>query len=390
MGHPARYLGGAAAIVVVVAVVVMPTRQAGAGPSAALPSSIAGIPLPSLPGLPVPLPSISPPKLPLPPLKPPTTGPGAPAGTPTPAPDSPDSGGGAQPGAPGTTGAADGTVTGAVGGADDDPTGVIIRDPGADLYPQPPVDPITTPQAQLVAQLNEVERRVQYLRNVLTRSRAELAAAQAKLGPVPQLITHLAAPNPPSPGLRDTAAAPVLTLAAAIDADEAELAQREAEAETLRQRVNQGVQDMLAAGAVITSPGSPPAPGKLLRPVAGPITSRFGPRLDPFYHVWQVHKALDIAAPAGTEIIAAAGGRVTQAGWSGGLGNYTCIDHGQFNGQRLSTCYGHQQAILVTPGQQVSAGQVIGRVGSTGKSTGPHVHFQVLIGGRPVDPLPWI
>jgi murein DD-endopeptidase MepM/ murein hydrolase activator NlpD len=88
--------------------------------------------------------------------------------------------------------------------------------------------------------------------------------------------------------------------------------------------------------------------------------------------------------------VAAAGGRVTQAGWAGGYGNYTCIDHGLVGGARLSTCYGHQQAILVAPGQQVTAGQVIGRVGSTGASTGPHLHFEVRLGGRPVDPLPWI
>jgi murein DD-endopeptidase MepM/ murein hydrolase activator NlpD len=124
--------------------------------------------------------------------------------------------------------------------------------------------------------------------------------------------------------------------------------------------------------------------------VPGRITSPFGNRLDPYYHVWQLHAGIDIAAPAGTPIIAAATGRVTRAGWSGGNGRYTCIDHGQVDGQRLTTCYAHQQAILVQPGQQVSAGQVIGQVGSTGASTGPHLHFEVRLGGRPVDPMPWI
>jgi murein DD-endopeptidase MepM/ murein hydrolase activator NlpD len=132
------------------------------------------------------------------------------------------------------------------------------------------------------------------------------------------------------------------------------------------------------------------AGGKLRRPLPGPITSPFGNRLDPYYHVWQLHAGIDIGVPAGTDIMAAAAGRVTQASWFGGYGWYTCIDHGQVNGQRLSTCYGHQQAILVVPGQQVSAGQVIGRAGSTGASTGPHLHFEVRLGGRPVDPMPWI
>src|SRR5262249_4893534 len=159
----------------------------------------------------------------------------------------------------------------------------------------------------------------------------------------------------------------------------AELARSESLAQSLQQQINSGVQDTVAA---------PPAPasaaayagGKLARPVAGPITSRFGNRFDPYYHVWQLHAGIDIAASLGTPITAAAGGRVTRAGWYGGYGNYTCIDHGQVRGQRLTTCYGHQSAILVKPGEQVSAGQVIGRIGSTGASTGPHVHFEVRLG----------
>ncbi|NJC73946.1 M23 family metallopeptidase [Planosporangium thailandense] len=130
--------------------------------------------------------------------------------------------------------------------------------------------------------------------------------------------------------------------------------------------------------------------GKLRRPAPGPITSPFGMRFDPYYHVWQLHAGVDIGAPAGAQIVAAAAGRVVQAGWNGGYGNYTCIEHGQADGQRLTTCYGHQQKILVSSGQQVSAGQVIGLVGSTGAATGPHLHFEVRLGGRPVDPMPWI
>jgi len=92
---------------------------------------------------------------------------------------------------------------------------------------------------------------------------------------------------------------------------------------------------------------------------------------------------MDIAAPTGTPIRAADGGRVAIAGWVGGYGNYTCIQH---TGS-LSTCYGHQSAIRVSVGQQVSKGQVIGAVGSTGHSTGPHLHFEVRVNGSAVDPL---
>jgi murein DD-endopeptidase MepM/ murein hydrolase activator NlpD len=130
--------------------------------------------------------------------------------------------------------------------------------------------------------------------------------------------------------------------------------------------------------------------GRLLRPVDGPLTSPFGTRYDPYYHVWQLHAGLDLAAPAGTPIRAAAVGSVVRAGWFGGYGNYTCLAHGVVDGQRLMTCYGHQSQLLVRPGQRVSAGQVIGRVGTTGASTGPHLHFEVRLGGRPVDPRPWL
>jgi murein DD-endopeptidase MepM/ murein hydrolase activator NlpD len=130
--------------------------------------------------------------------------------------------------------------------------------------------------------------------------------------------------------------------------------------------------------------------GKLSRPVDGTMSSPFGNRLDPYYHRYQLHAGLDLAASQGTPIRAAAPGRVVQAGWNGGYGYYTCIEHGTFTGQRLTTCYGHQSLILVQPGQTVTAGQVIGAVGSTGASTGPHLHFEVRLGGRPVDPTLWL
>ncbi len=265
----------------------------------------------------------------------------------------------------------------------------IAGSPSADLYPQPPVDPASTAQAQLVAQLGDVEQRMQYLSNVLGRTRADLAVAQHQLGPVPTLITILIAPGttPPTGSAADSPLGRVLALSAAISSAETELARRQTEAQTIQQTITTSLQAATAA-APLAGTGFGGLP--LRRPVPGPITSPFGNRFDPYYHVWQLHTGVDIGAAAGTPIVAAAAGRVSQAGWFGGYGNYTCIDHGQVDGQRLSTCYGHQERILVTPGEQVSAGQVIGLVGSTGASTGPHLHFEVRLGGRPVDPLPWI
>ncbi|HEV7897735.1 MAG TPA: M23 family metallopeptidase, partial [Planosporangium sp.] len=279
----------------------------------------------------------------------------------------------------------------------DNAAAIIANNPGADLYPQLPVDPATTPQARLVARLGEVQRRVQYLHNTIARTQADLAVAQGQVGAVPSLITLLTAQTtattPTAESYRgsvDTPEGRVLVLTSAIASGQDELTRRQAEVQTIQQQVNSSVQQAILTAGPVPATAANYGGGRLRRPVPGPITSTFGNRYDPYYHVWQLHAGLDIGAPAGTAIVAAAPGRVTQAGWSGGYGYYTCIDHGQVGGQRLSTCYGHQQKILVTPGQQVSAGQVIGQVGSTGASTGPHLHFEVRLGGRPVDPTPWI
>jgi murein DD-endopeptidase MepM/ murein hydrolase activator NlpD len=122
--------------------------------------------------------------------------------------------------------------------------------------------------------------------------------------------------------------------------------------------------------------------GRFIWPINGPVTSPFcEPR------PWEAcHPGMDIAAPTGTPIRAADGGRVAIAGWVGGYGNYTCIQH---TGS-LSSCYGHQSHINVSVGQQVSKGQIIGAVGSTGHSTGPHLHFEVRINGAVTNPMNYL
>jgi murein DD-endopeptidase MepM/ murein hydrolase activator NlpD len=120
--------------------------------------------------------------------------------------------------------------------------------------------------------------------------------------------------------------------------------------------------------------------GQLIWPANGPISSGFGFR-------WgRLHAGIDLPLPEGTPLRAADGGRVAIAGWVGGYGNYTCIQHNA----SMSTCYGHQSSIGVSVGQSVSQGQVIGRSGNTGHSTGPHLHFEVRIGGSPVDPMGYL
>jgi murein DD-endopeptidase MepM/ murein hydrolase activator NlpD len=127
-----------------------------------------------------------------------------------------------------------------------------------------------------------------------------------------------------------------------------------------------------------------------LMPVHGWKTSNFGMRFDPVYKVYQLHAGVDIAAGGGQPIVAAADGVVVRAGPSGGNGNYTCVSHGLYQGKGLATCYAHQSAILVHVGEHVSRGELIGRVGTTGASTGYHLHFEVRLNGSPVQPLNWL
>jgi murein DD-endopeptidase MepM/ murein hydrolase activator NlpD len=139
-----------------------------------------------------------------------------------------------------------------------------------------------------------------------------------------------------------------------------------------------GIRGQLAAaqGASDTVPSSQ----GLVWPVSGPVTSPFG------YRWGRLHAGIDIGVAYGTPIHAAASGTVVLAGWTGGYGNYTCIDHGG----GLATCYGHQSSYAVSSGAQVAQGQVIGYVGNTGHSFGAHLHFEVRINGAPVDPLGYL
>jgi murein DD-endopeptidase MepM/ murein hydrolase activator NlpD len=123
------------------------------------------------------------------------------------------------------------------------------------------------------------------------------------------------------------------------------------------------------------------------RPVRdGYISSGFGERMDPFTGEEGIHKGVDFAAPAGTDVLAVAAGVVTWAGPREGYGNLVQINHG--NG--YATRYGHNDTLLVKAGDEVQRGQAIATVGSTGRSTGPHVHFEVLRNGVQIDPMTFV
>jgi murein DD-endopeptidase MepM/ murein hydrolase activator NlpD len=154
----------------------------------------------------------------------------------------------------------------------------------------------------------------------------------------------------------------------------AEIEDLEAQSEALAARIRAAQQQ--------SSSSAPPVSGsgQLSWPVSGPVTSGFGIR-------WgRMHEGIDIAVGQGTPVHAAGAGTVIYAGWMEGYGNLVVIDHG--NG--LSTAYGHNSALASSVGQALSAGQVIAYSGSTGHSTGPHVHFEVRVNGSAVDPLGYL
>jgi len=116
------------------------------------------------------------------------------------------------------------------------------------------------------------------------------------------------------------------------------------------------------------------------------LTSSFGMREHPVLGGRRAHKGIDLAAPTGTPIHAAADGIISMAQWFGGYGLYVSIEHGG----SIQTRYGHMSRLNVADGQRVSKGDIIGYVGTTGRSTGPHLHYEVRINGEAVNPLPYL
>ncbi len=241
-------------------------------------------------------------------------------------------------------------------------------------------------QADVIADNERLRDEVKDLKDQLERSRAE-AVSQRDV--VASERDRLQVARNAQNAVRDDAAAEVAQqeqlrgeVLARKEAYQAEVETLEAEsaaiAETLRQRAAARSSGDPAIAAL------PAGSGQLLFPIpGGSITSSFGYRVHPIYGDGRLHTGIDIGADTGDPIYAAADGIVASAGSLGGYGNATVIEHGG----ALATLYGHQSSILVSEGDRVTQGEVIGRVGCTGACTGPHLHFEVRIDGDPVDPM---
>lgn len=173
------------------------------------------------------------------------------------------------------------------------------------------------------------------------------------------------------------------TLLNGIDAEiaeiEGELKTLEAEQDRIKKKINE------AAGPP-DGTASDGGGGGWYRPVPGRISSGFGPRYHPILHYSRMHTGLDMSASSGDPIRATASGTVILAGWNGGYGNTIVVNHGG----GITSLYAHQSQLGASVGQKVSAGDVVGYIGSTGLSTGPHLHFEIRVNGVPVDPLPYL
>jgi len=152
---------------------------------------------------------------------------------------------------------------------------------------------------------------------------------------------------------------------------------------TLMAKTGRLEEDMRAYEAVLRERGYTPT----IWPVNGKLEGGFGGRHNPFGGSgYEFHSGQDIEAPWGAPVVAGASGRVTFVGWQSGYGQLVVVDHGG----SLTTRYGHLSHIDVEANQAVSRGQLLGKVGSTGRSTGPHLHYEVRINDQPVNPLPYL
>lgn len=155
-----------------------------------------------------------------------------------------------------------------------------------------------------------------------------------------------------------------------------ELENASAELETMIRNIQGGgSSQQLGTGAYTW-----PCPGH------GTITSPFGMRYHPILKTRKMHTGIDISAPSGASIVSADAGSVIFSGWMSGYGQVIVVDHGN----KVSTLYAHQSSLLAAKGASVGKGQIIGKVGSTGFSTGPHLHFEVRVNGSPVDPTGYV
>jgi murein DD-endopeptidase MepM/ murein hydrolase activator NlpD len=178
-------------------------------------------------------------------------------------------------------------------------------------------------------------------------------------------------------------------IAARIAQEKAAAAARAKAAAAARARARQHSQHSSGGGGGGGTSSSSSAHHGFIYPVDGPITSPYGMRFHPILHIWELHDGTDFGAACGTPIHAPYPGRVTERYYGVGYGNRLFIDHGQVDGHYITTAMNHAERYIVSPGQHVSQGQVVGYVGETGWATGCHLHLMVWEDGTKINPMHW-
>ncbi|MEW6228429.1 MAG: peptidoglycan DD-metalloendopeptidase family protein [Bacillota bacterium] len=249
--------------------------------------------------------------------------------------------------------------------------------------------------ADFVSRYEYVEMLAERDAECFDRTQAEVDAIETKVAEVAKRKATLQKERDNLARLQDQVKVQEASLAARVREREAILAriQRERvqyeqaldELEEMSRELEKAIRDLQArearAGRAI-----PRWTGKFVMPVKGRVSSDFGMRFHPILKRERFHSGIDISVPSGTPVLAAADGVVIYSGWISGYGYTVIIDHGG----GLSTLYGHNSLLLVQSGQAVVQGDKIARSGSTGLSTGPHVHFEVRDEGTPVSPWSWL
>lgn len=214
-----------------------------------------------------------------------------------------------------------------------------------------------------------------------TRITADEADVAQQVGELEAIEADLAILVENQAGEAAVVVAELADLAAKLDKIDASIAEFSDELDGLEQeqtRVEQLIQEEASKEGT--------APGVLVRPVPGVITSSFGMRVHPILGYTRMHTGIDMRATYGQQIKAAGSGRVILAGLYGGYGNTVIIDHGG----GMTTLYAHQSQLNVSYGQEVAAADIIGYIGTSGLSSGPHLHFEVRISGHPVNPTSFL
>ena len=253
---------------------------------------------------------------------------------------------------------------------------------------------LASSQRSVLDDLESVEQSFGSRTDDLEQVRDALAAAderaQRELAAVAALEVRARAAAETVARLVATREAALAAARAAQAADDAAAARRETVSGQLQAELAARARSEAGPGGGRDGSTVPARPGTLAWPVVGRLTSPFGMRVHPITGVYKLHTGQDIGAVCGTPIRAARDGQVIDAGWNAAYGWRTVVSHGAVGGVLLTTTYNHQDRLGVAVGERVSTGQVIGAVGSTGYSTGCHLHFELFVNSSVVDPVGWL